>query len=69
MTPMARRVSDAEQDWFVLVACFGECRVAPGIPIDRIMCVLKQVRTRLVDQCVRVFVLAHRFSNLRIASL
>ena len=41
MTPVAGRISDAEEDGFVFSFCFGKGFFTPGIPVDRIMCMLE----------------------------
>ena len=55
MTPMTGRITNAYQNGFVFFFCFLQCFFAPGIPIHRIMCMLKQVRTCFVDEFIGVF--------------
>jgi hypothetical protein len=52
MAPMASRVTDAEKDRLIFLACFFECFVTPRIPIDWIVGMLLQIWTFLVDQVV-----------------
>jgi len=49
---VAGAVADAEQDRFVLSPSPRQGLVAPGVPIDRIVRVFQQVRTRLVRQAI-----------------
>jgi hypothetical protein len=41
--------------------CFGGCFISPGIPIDRVISLLEQIRTFFLDQAIRAFAL--RFSR------
>ena len=52
VAPMARRVADAQQDRLVLAACAIERFRSPRIPIDRIVCVLQEIRTGLVREAI-----------------
>ena len=52
VAPVAGRVTDREQDRLVLCARTRERFLAPRVPVDRILGVLKQVRARLVCQAV-----------------
>lgn len=54
---MTRRVPDRKEDGLVLLTCLGKSRFTPGVPVDRVVGVLKQVRTFLVRQMVHVFAL------------
>ena len=54
MTPMASRVADAQENRFVPAARFIEGLFTPGVPIHRIMLVLKQVRGLLGGQTIGV---------------
>ena len=47
VAPVAGRVADGEEDRLVLGAGLGERLVAPGVPVDRVVRVLEQVRARL----------------------
>jgi hypothetical protein len=54
VAPVARRVADAEQYRPAELARRLERFVAPGPPVDRIVCVLQEIRAALEDQPVRV---------------
>jgi hypothetical protein len=56
---MTRRVTDAEQDRLILGVGFRQRFCAPRIPVDRVVRVLKQIRTGFVNQRVGVFVFSH----------
>jgi hypothetical protein len=43
VAPVAGRITDAEEDWFVLLAGAGERFIAPGKPVDGIVLVLEEV--------------------------
>ena len=62
MTPMARGVADREKDRFVVGASPGKRFIAPGIPVDRIVGVLQQIRTALVRETIhtRIMTLGSR---------
>src|SRR5262249_23930294 len=49
---MTRRVADAEEDGPVQLARFCQCLFAPGEPIDGVVGVLLEVRTRLIDEAI-----------------
>ena len=55
VTPMTSRITDREKDRFIFAASFGECLLAPRIPIDWVARVLKKVRRLLLSEpiCVR----------------
>ncbi len=52
VAPVARRVAHREQDRLVLVHRPGERLGAPGVPVDRVVAVLAQVRRRLLGEPV-----------------
>ncbi len=52
VAPVTGRVADREQDGPVLVPRPSEGRLAPWIPVDRVVAVLEQVRARLVGQVI-----------------
>ena len=52
MTPMARRIANADQHRLVLGLCTLERLNAPRIPINRVVSVLKQVRAGLVYKLI-----------------
>ena len=54
MTPVACRVADAEQNGLVFCLGFGQGRLAPCMPIHRIMGVLAEIRTGLMNQAIRM---------------
>ena len=49
MAPVTGRVTDTQENRFVLAFCFLKCFVAPGMPIDGIMRVLKQIGAGFVN--------------------
>src|SRR5579875_3721204 len=55
MAPVAGGVADAEQDGFIFGPCFFESFLAPGIPVNRIMSMLQQIRACLVNKAVSMF--------------
>jgi hypothetical protein len=52
MTPVAGGIADADKDGLVLFLGPCQCFFSPGIPVDRIVSMLEQVRTGLVDKLV-----------------
>ena len=54
VAPVARGVADREQDRLVLCARPVERLLAPGVPVDRVVGVLKQVRTGLSGETVHL---------------
>src|SRR4051812_31905832 len=64
MAPVTGRVSDREQDRFVLGLRTLERVRTPRIPIDGIVSVLPQVRALLVDQTIRFAPVMVRGFNL-----
>ena len=52
MAPVASGVADREQDRFVAALGFGKRFRPPGPPCDRIILVLKKIRTGLVGETV-----------------
>ena len=61
MTPVTRRITDAQQNRLVISFRLAERRFSPRMPIDGIVRVLEQVRTGLVNQRVCVFVIHRSF--------
>ena len=57
MAPVAGRVANAEQNWFIFPSCLLQGLLAPRIPIYRVVCVLLQIWTRLIDEPVCMLVL------------
>ena len=57
VAPVAGGVADAEQDRFVLHFCLVQGFLAPWVPVYRVVCVLQQIWTRLVDEPVGVLML------------
>jgi hypothetical protein len=53
MTPVAGGVTNGQQDWSALVTCACEGLFTPGIPVDRIVSVLLEVRALGIDKFVR----------------
>ena len=60
VAPVARRVADREEDRPVLLARPGQCLVAPRVPVDRVGCVLQEVRACLAGESVHATELATR---------
>ncbi len=54
VAPVAGRVADREEDGHVSAAGFLESLLAPRPPVDRVLRVLKEIRTRLTSQAVGV---------------
>ena len=54
VAPVTGRVTDREKDRFIFAARFSECFLAPGIPIDRIVRVLKKVRRLFARESIGV---------------
>ena len=52
VAPMARGISDREEDRFVLVPGSPQCLGTPRVPVDGVLGMLQQVRTRLVCEAV-----------------
>src|SRR5690606_33694817 len=50
--PVTGGVANAEQDRFVFGARSRQCLVAPGMPVDRVMSVLQQIRAGLMLQSI-----------------
>jgi hypothetical protein len=48
MTPMAGGIPDGKKDRFVFPDRFLESLISPGIPLDWIFSMLKQIRTFLI---------------------
>src|SRR5437879_8377382 len=53
MTPVTGAVADAEQDRFILLTRPCERLRVPGVPVDRVLRMLQQIRTGLVRQAIR----------------
>jgi hypothetical protein len=53
MAPVPGRLSNAEKDGPIFTVRFFKRFWPPGIPIDRVICVLEQIRRRLMDQAIR----------------
>lgn len=60
VAPVARGIANAYQDRLILGLRFLERFRPPGIPVNRIVGVLQQVGTRLVQQTIGVFWRTHR---------
>ncbi len=52
VAPMARRIADGEKYRPIEFLCRREGFRAPGVPIDRIVLMLKEVRTRFLRQAI-----------------
>ena len=57
MTPVAGRITDAEEDGFVLPLGPAQCLFSPGIPVHRVMRMLQKIGTGLMDEPVYVLML------------
>jgi hypothetical protein len=53
VTPVTRGVADAQQHGLVLGARFREGLFAPRVPVDRIVGVLQEIRTRFINKMIR----------------
>jgi hypothetical protein len=56
---MTGGISDTKKDRFILGACFGQRIFVPGVPVHRVVSMLKQIWGGFVDQTVGVFVVSH----------
>ena len=54
MTPMAGAVTDTQENRLILRLCPFKCLAAPRIPVNRIVCVLKQIRTCFIFQMIHI---------------
>ena len=54
VTPVAGRVSDRQEDRPVLFLRLLERFVAPGVPVDRVVEMLQEIRARLAGQMIRL---------------
>jgi hypothetical protein len=61
VTPVAGGVADAEENGFVFVMGSLKGFLAPGIPVHRVISVLKQVGTGLFGKAVCHFISIRRF--------
>src|SRR5439155_20554521 len=52
VAPVARRITYAQQDRSILLSRLRQRLRPPGVPIDRIVGMLKQIRTGLIDEPV-----------------
>ena len=52
VTPVARRVADAQQDGHIALGRLGERGLTPGLPINRIVRMLEQIRGGLVGEAI-----------------
>src|SRR5688572_9748153 len=52
MAPMASRIANTYQDGFIIFFRFVQCLISPGIPVNRIMGMLQQVRTGLMNKMI-----------------
>jgi hypothetical protein len=53
VAPVAGGIADGEEDRLVLLPGAGESFLSPGVPVDRVVGVLEEVRARLAGQAVR----------------
>lgn len=53
MAPVAGRVADGKKDWLVFLLGFLKSLIAPGMPIDRVIGVLEEIR-RTFREAVRL---------------
>ena len=54
MTPVTTGIADRQKNNLILVSGFLQSFLVPGIPLNWIVRMLKQIRTGLVDQAVGV---------------
>src|SRR6478752_9012923 len=59
MTPVTGGISNTYQYWFIFFNCFLQSSITPGIPLNRIVCMLQQVRTGLMNQVIGKIFLLH----------
>jgi hypothetical protein len=57
-SPEGLRVADGQKNWPIEPASDAERLVAPRVPVDRVMGVLKEIWRFLVDEAVGEFVAA-----------
>jgi hypothetical protein len=55
MTPVARGISDADNQHLIFIFGFLQCFISPGVPVHRIMGMLKQIGAAFVDKLICVF--------------
>lgn len=53
MAPMTTRIANTEKHWLVLCSGYLKCLLSIGIPVHRIVGMLKQVGTGFLDESVR----------------
>jgi hypothetical protein len=56
MAPVAGRIAYAHEDELVLRPGFGKCFISPFMPVNRVVCVLKEVRAGRMYEAVGMFV-------------
>jgi hypothetical protein len=67
MAPVAGGIPDAEKDGFILFFGLTQCLISPRIPINRIVSMLQKIRTRLMKQPIRMFMIHFQAPKLYIA--
>jgi hypothetical protein len=55
MTPVTGSITDGKKNWFILPCCPGKGFVTPGKPVNRVPCVLEEIRTLFMDKPVTIF--------------
>ncbi len=55
MTPVTGSITNGKEDGFILPCRTGKRFSPPGIPVNRVICVLEKVRTLFMDEPVMVF--------------
>ena len=63
VAPVTGGVADGEEDGFAFGLGPGKRFLAPGEPVDRVVCVLEQIGTLLLHQAIRVPVSARGLSR------
>jgi hypothetical protein len=53
MAPVAGGITDAQKDGLILPLRFFKSLIAPGIPVDGIAGMLKEIRAFLINQSVQ----------------
>ena len=54
MAPVAGRITDRQEDGFVLFLCAGKGFLSPRVPINRVVSMLEKIGTGFKDQSVRI---------------
>jgi hypothetical protein len=52
MTPVTGSITNGKKNRFILPCCPGKGFVTPGKPVNRVLCVLEEIRTLFMDKPV-----------------